>query len=342
MNRRAVLLLNVGTPEAPTPAAVRVYLREFLSDPKVIDIHPVARWLLLNVIILPTRSGTSAKLYQNIWTENGSPLLIHSRAQQAALQAKLPDDEVILAMRYGNPSIASAMKRIAQLQLTEVVVVPLYPQYSSAATQSSLDAAAKHIAGLEHLPSMKVVEPFYRNEGFLEAQAQLISSALQEVDADHVLFSYHGLPVRQVQATAATEHGCHGGLGTTECCAAITATNQSCYRAQCFATSRSLVARLSLKSHSTSFQSRLGRTPWIQPYTDFHLPELAQRGIKRLVVACPSFVADCLETLEEVGIRAREQWKTLGGERLELVRCVNEHPLFIDALAALTQKEAPR
>lgn len=336
--RRAVLLLNVGTPQAPTPEAVRVYLKEFLSDPKVLDINPLARWLLLHAIILPTRSKKSAALYQNVWTKEGSPLLLHSIAQRDELQKRLPDDVVLLAMRYGRPSIADAMQVLQREGVTQVVVVPLYPQYSTAATQSAVDEALKQLNALATPPAAQVVEPFYADEAFIGAQAALVADALKGFDAQHVLFSYHGLPVHQVRATCDASHGCNGGLGPTDCCSAITDKNRSCYRAQCLHTSSVLAHRLQLHSYSTSFQSRLGRTEWLRPYTDTHLPELVARGVKRLLVACPSFVADCLETLEEVGIRAREQFKSQGGEELKLVSCVNAHPQFVDGLAALAQR----
>lgn len=337
VRRRAVVLMNIGSPEAPEPGPVRTYLREFLSDPRVIDIPAVPRWLLLNLIILPTRPAKSAEAYKKVWRPDGSPLVAISKAQRDGLSARLPGTTVLLAMRYGKPSLAEAVEVLRKDGVDEVTLVPLYPQYSSAATGSSIEAVAKALSEESFVPSLSVVPPFFDDEGFLDAQAARIRTTLQSYAADHVLFSYHGLPERQVKACDPTQAHC---FASANCCDAIVGPNHACYRAQSFATTRALVTRLGLDPArtSTSFQSRLGRTPWIQPFTDEHLNELAAKGVKKLAVACPSFVTDCLETLEEIGLRAKAQFVAKGGEDVKLVPCLNDDPAWLDALAALVRR----
>lgn len=331
--RRGVLLVNLGSPDAPTPRAVRRYLREFLGDPRVLDMPAIARWLLLNLVILPTRPRRSAEAYEKVWTPEGSPLLVYGRALRDALRKELGDDwSIELAMRYGVPSIDAALERLAAADVEQIVVVPLFPQYASASTGSALDAIYAAAAERHNVPPLAVLPSFYAEPGFIRALAAVARELPEERRPDHLLISFHGLPERQVKASDTTGKHC---LASETCCEAIGPANRYCYRAQCSATARALAQALGLRpEHWTlSFQSRLGRTPWIRPYTDEVLPELYARGIRRLAVACPSFVADCLETIEEIGIRAREQWLALGGEDLVLVPCVNDHPVWVEALA---------
>jgi protoporphyrin/coproporphyrin ferrochelatase len=333
MKKRAVVLINVGTPDAPDTASVRRYLREFLSDPRVIDLNPVGRWALLNFVILPFRPKHSARAYQAVWTPEGSPLLVASQRQRAGLAERLPDDLVLLAMRYGSPSLADAARAIEAEGVGEVLLVPLYPQYALASTASGLEGAQKALGALPNPPKVTSVPAFFGDPGFLRAWEVLLQEALAKAGpVDHVVFSYHGLPERQVKATDPTGAHCLAGAG---CCDALGPSNQDCYRAQCFATSRALSQRLSLASTSTCFQSRLGRTPWIQPFSDQVLPALAAQGKKRVLVACPSFVTDCLETLEEVGLRLAQSFRDAGGESFALAPCLNDHPAWLDALAEL-------
>lgn len=337
-----VLLVNLGTPAEPTTPAVRRYLREFLSDPRVIDINPAGRWLLLNLIILPFRPAKSAEAYRVIWTEAGSPLLTHGRALEAGVAEALGDGYVVeLAMRYGEPSIPSALERLKQADVGRIVVVPLYPQYSSAATGSTLDRVYGLLGGEWNVPNIVAVGPFYDHPGFIDAFAEVARPVLDELRPDYVLFSYHGVPERQVVKSDPTGEHC---LKRERCCDAIGFANRYCYRAHCYASTRALSAALGLApaDHGVSFQSRLGRTPWIKPYTDEVLPELAKQGKKRLAVLCPAFVADCLETLEEIGVRAEEQWKGLGGEALRLVPSLNAHPAWVRALAGMVKEHAGR
>jgi ferrochelatase len=332
------LLLNLGTPDAPTPAAVRRYLREFLSDPRVIDIHPVARKLLLELVILPLRPRKSAAAYAKVWGAEGSPLLTLSRELTDKVRAALgPDHLVELGMRYGSPSIPEALERLRRAGATRLVVAPLYPQYSSSATGSSIEAVFAELARHHVVTPVTVLPAFYEDPGFLGAFAAVSAPVLARENPDHVLFSFHGLPERHVKAS---DHSGRHCLQSAGCCDAIGPANRDCYRAQCHATARGLASRLGLApgSWSICFQSRLGRTPWIKPYTDVVLDELAKAGKKRRCVLCPAFVADCLETLEEIGMRAREQFVTAGGDSLTLVPSLNASPAWVDALVALLRR----
>jgi ferrochelatase len=334
-----VLLINLGTPEAPRSGPVRKYLREFLSDPRVLDINPVGRKLLLEGVILPLRPQKSAAAYRKIWTERGSPLLVESLALvekvREALGAEVP---VELGMRYGNPSIASALGRLSAARTSRLVVAPLYPQYSSAATGSSLEEVYRITGAFEVVPNLSVLPPFYADPGFLDAFARQGEPVLARDRPDHVLFSFHGLPERQVKRSDPTAAHC---LQSASCCDRMVDANRDCYRAQSFATARALAHRLGLAQgrFTVCFQSRLGRTPWIRPYTDQVIPELAARGMPRLAVFCPAFVADCLETLEEIGLRARDQFLALGGESLSLVPSLNASPAWVSALTALLRRQ---
>jgi ferrochelatase len=312
---------------------VRRYLREFLGDPFVLDVPALARWLLLEGLILPFRPRRSARAYRQIWLPEGSPLLVNGRALAAALGDELgPGFAVELAMRYGEPTIGGALERLAVRAPAKLLALPLYPQYSTAATGSTLAKLREEHARIGGLPPLETLGPFYDEPGFVAAFAEVAHERLAAFAPDCVLMSYHGLPVRQIQKLDASGRHCLVARG---CCDAVGAANRDCYRAQCFATTRALAARLGLapQTFATSFQSRLGRTPWIEPYTDVLLPELAAQGRRRLAVLCPAFVADCLETLEEIGIRAREQWRALGGEALLLVPSLNAEPAWVRALA---------
>jgi protoporphyrin/coproporphyrin ferrochelatase len=335
-----VLLLNLGTPDAPTPRAVRRYLREFLSDPRVIDTNPVARKLLLEFVILPFRPRRSAEAYEKIWTAEGSPLLTISRALEANVRAALgPGHLVELAMRYGTPSIPDALERLRLAGAGRLVVAPLYPQYASAATGSSLEAVFGALSRQQVIPGVSVVPAFYEDPGFVSAFAAVGAPVLAREQPDHVLFSFHGLPERQVRAA---DHSGRHCLESAGCCDTIGEPNRDCYRAQCFATARALAAQLGLApgSFSVAFQSRLGRIPWIKPYTDVRIDALAREGKKRLCVFCPAFVADCLETLEEIGLRARDQFLAAGGESLTLVPSLNASKPWVDALVSLVRRTA--
>jgi ferrochelatase len=335
-----VLLLNLGTPASPRVGDVRRYLREFLLDPRVIDVPAPLRWLIVHGAILPFRPRRSAHAYAKIWSARGSPLLEHCLGLAAALAAELGAGHAVeLGMRYGEPTIDAALERLAARGAHPIVVAPLYPQFAASSSGSALERTYQLAARRWNTPSLRVVPAFYSDAQYVAALAESARELLAGFAPDHVLLSYHGLPERQIRRSDASGRHC---LQSDDCCAQISSANLHCYRAQCYATSRALARALGLRegAHSTSFQSRLGRHPWIQPHTDRVLPELAQRGVRQLAVICPSFVADCLETLEEIGIRAREQWRALGGKDLLAVPCLNTQPSWVRALAELVRTQA--
>lgn len=344
--KTGLLLVNLGTPAAPTAEAVRPYLREFLTDGRVIDIPAPLRWMLVNGVIAPFRSPKSAEAYAAIWTDEGSPLLTISEALTKKVRAALDDDaraagvpkvHVELAMRYAQPSLERALDAMRAEGVERILVFPLYPQYSSAATGSSNERVMKLVAREAAVPSLCFVPHFYDHPAFLDAFVAGARKELEEARADFTLFSFHGLPEAHVQATDPTGAHC---LKSSSCCDSIVDANRFCYRAQCYATARGLARRLKLRDDqwSVSFQSRLGRAEWVKPYTDFVLPELAAKGVKRLAVFCPAFVADCLETLEEIGIRAKEDFTGAGGEDLFLMPCPNAHDAFVSAVLTLARE----
>lgn len=337
-NRVGLLLINLGTPESPAPRDVRRYLREFLSDPRVIDIPPWRRFLLLNLLILPFRPRRSGLAYEKVWTERGSPLLFHSRDLAEKVQRRVGDGVVVeLAMRYGQPSIPGALDRFRQLAVDRIVVFPLYPQYSSAATGSSIEKVFAEASRLWNVPLIEVVPPFYDRPAFIDACAGIARPVLAEAEAERVIFSFHGVPERHCLKSDDTGSHC---LKSSGCCDRIVEANRHCYRAQCFATARELALRLDVPEHKriVCFQSRLGRTPWIRPYTDEVVVELARSGVKRAAILSSAFVADCLETIEELGIRATSSFREAGGESLKLVPSVNADEAWADGVVALARE----
>ncbi|MCC6272604.1 MAG: ferrochelatase [Deltaproteobacteria bacterium] len=337
MNKIGVLLINLGTPKAPTAKDVRRYLRQFLSDPRVIDINPVGRWLLVNLIVAPFRSPKSAAAYRKIWTERGSPLLFHTQDLGRAVAERLGEDYAVeIGMRYGEPSIESALRRLFDRGVREVRILPLYPQYSSSATGSTQEEVFRVAKRMWNITPLQFLLPFFDHPGFIRAFAEVGRGRLRDFRADHVLFSFHGLPERQILKGDVGGNHC---LKKPDCCDKVVPANGLCYRAHSYATARALVAELQLpaEQYTVCFQSRLGRTPWIKPYTDLVIPELAKAGKKRLAVFCPAFVADCLETLEEVGMRARKQFRALGGEDLLLIPSLNAEPAWVEAVCAMVK-----
>ncbi|MEZ4399804.1 MAG: ferrochelatase [Kofleriaceae bacterium] len=336
-----LLLINLGTPDAPTTAAVRRYLRQFLGDPRVLDMNPVGRALLLNLIILPTRPAKSAHAYRSIWdATRGSPLLYHGLDLRDAVGAELGAGwHVELGMRYGKPSIATALAALVTAGVDRLVVLPLFPHTASSSSGSALEELYRVAAAKLTVPRLRTIGAFHADDGFLAAECAVAAPVLADLSPDHVLFSFHGLPEHHMRAADPTGQTC---LASPDCCATLTAANRDCYRAQCFATAQALAARLGLADDgwTIGFQSRLGKVPWIKPYTDELLPQLRERGVRRLAVMCPAFVADCLETLEEIGMRAAEDWKALGGEALRLVPSLNATPSWVAAVAAMARAAA--
>ncbi len=335
---QGVLLINLGTPDAPETGPVRRYLREFLSDPRVLDIPPAGRAALLYGVILPFRPAKSAEAYRKIWMKEGSPLLVHGNALRDRLQDALgPAWAVELGMRYGNPSLGSALEKLRARGARELTVVPLYPQYASSSTGSSLQRVYELVGQAWNVEALRVLPPFYDRPAFLDAFVDVARPVLAEARPEHVLFSFHGLPERQVKKSDPTGAHC---LERADCCDVQVAANRWCYRMQCFSTARGLAQRLGLEPGrwTVTFQSRLGRTPWVRPYTDVVIPELARSGVRRLAVFCPAFVADCLETLEEIGIRARNDFLAHGGESLTLVPSLNAHPAWVRGLTQMLRQ----
>ncbi|MCS7077558.1 MAG: ferrochelatase [Bacteroidia bacterium] len=332
-----VLLVNLGTPDNPTTPAVRRYLREFLMDGRVIDIPKWQRFLLVQGIIAPFRAPKSAKVYQALWTKEGSPLLIYGYAVQKALQDLLGSSYyVALGMRYQKPSIAQALKQLKEINAEKIIILPLFPQYASATTGSVHEKVMEIVRKWSIIPEITFIAQYCNHQGFIEAFAQQGRKYLTEENFDHVIFSYHGLPERQITKHD-TSQTC---LKSQDCCTTYTAQNRLCYRAQCFETSRKLAEKLSLRTedYTVSFQSRLGKSLWIQPYTDETIKKLVKQEKKRVLVFSPSFVADCLETTIEIGIEYRDLFESLGGERWQLVESLNDSPLWIETLKSLVEQ----
>lgn len=329
--RKGILLVNLGTPDSPAVADVRKYLAEFLMDERVIDIHPFLRLLLVRGIIVPFRGPRSAKLYRQIWNfQTGSPLKHYSRLQQQLLQAELGEDYVVeVGMRYQTPSIEAALNKLQAAGVDSIHVIPLFPQYASATTGSVMAEVMRRLSRWAVIPPLTLTGAFYDHPMFIQAFAANISR-YDLSGFDHILFSFHGLPVRQLQSCNSNGHRC----GQESCCDRLTPQNQHCYAAQCHETARFIAQEISLKAtdYTVCFQSRLGKQEWIRPYTSSVIRDLAASGKKRVLVVCPAFVADCLETIQEIAVECREEFIQAGGSDLLLVESLNDSPLFIGML----------
>lgn len=334
-SRTGVLLINLGTPNSPSVKDVRRYLFEFLNDPRVIDVPAVARFILVNLIIVPFRAPKSAKIYKDLWTDNGSPIIIYGKSVREKLQKALGEDfDVELAMRYQNPSMDEVLTRMGKKDYKKIIIVPLFPQYASATTGSVIDKAMNIINKWWVIPEIKFISQFYDDEGFLNTIIERAKKySLNEYD--HILFSYHGLPVRQVDkvykdGTLCEEHNCE---------TKINETNQYCYKATCYATTRLLAERLNIppERYTVCFQSRLDKK-WLKPFSDKVIIEQAKKGAKKLLVFSPAFVADCLETIIEIGKEYQKLFEENGGEKIQLVESLNDHPMWIETLKEMVLK----
>lgn len=331
MKKTAILLINLGTPDNPGPSKVAKYLTQFLNDKRVIDINAIGRFILVNLIIVPFRSFKSSKLYQAIWTKEGSPLLLNSIALKEKLQHTLGTDYVVeLAMRYQSPGIKQALERLREQRPDKIHILPLYPQHASSSTGSTIEEVLRLIKGWEVIPNLNIVSKFYDHPKFIAA---LVNEAKKHTlaDYDHVLFSYHGLPERQIRKASAHYGGNTCQMGA--CCNTITKNNQYCYRANCFETTRQLVKALNIpeNKYTTAFQSRLDNK-WLQPFSDKVVKELAEKGAKKVLVFSPAFVADCLETIYEIGTEYEEIFKHHGGEKITLVNSLNSNDDWVEAV----------
>lgn len=334
MQKKGILLVNLGTPDSPSTADVRSYLKEFLLDPRVIDIPAIPRNMLVRGIIAPFRAPKSAKTYKAIWTEEGSPLLVYSRQLQQKVQQQLGDSyEVVLAMRYKHPSIQEALEKLRAEKCASITVLPLFPQYASATSGSVVEAVMRLVQQWQVVPNVHVITSFHDHPKFIDAITE-IGRKYQPEDYDHILFSYHGVPERQIYK-GAEGNACL----TNSCCDTLHSGNALCYKAQCHATTRAIVAALGIgqEKYTTCFQSRLGKTPWIQPYASEVLTQLAASGKKRILVFSPAFVADCLETIFEIGVEYDAEFKHLGGEKVQLVESLNAHDTFVSCICDLVK-----
>jgi len=331
LNQTAVILINTGTPSSPGLADVRKFLSEFLDDKRVIDLPVVARKLLVRGIIVPFRAPKSAKLYRELWTEKGSPLLYYSMETRLKLQRILGEKyRVYLGMRYGNPSLKDTLERVKTDQVDEICVLPLYPQYASATSGSAIEYVFGVIRKWEVIPRINIISGFYDHPGFVNAFSNRIRSHLQD-NYDHILFSYHGLPLKQVFQSHSNK-----ACETFHCTSEINDQNKSCYQAACYQTSRLLAAELGLSTedYTVCFQSRLSNN-WLHPYTDEEVKKKAREGMKRLLVASPSFVSDCLETVVEIDHEYKKMFKEHGGQHLQLVESLNNGDDWIRALHSI-------
>jgi len=337
MSKRAVLLVNLGSPDSTSVPDVRRYLREFLGDERVLDMPAPFRWALLEGIILRTRPKKSAHAYQQIWTPEGSPLIVTSRSVREKLAGALgADPKVYLAMRYGNPSIASVVGELARDGVNEVLLFPQYPHYAMSSWETVvvrvMEEAARQAPGLK----VTTVQPFFADADYIEALHTVVAPYLAQPH-DHVLFSYHGVPERHMRKADSSRAHC---MVVPDCCTTCSPAHATCYKAQCLATTRALVARAGLTpaGHSVSFQSRLVGEPWLTPFTDKVLANLPAQGVKRLLILCPAFITDCLETLEEIQQEGRDIFIGAGGESFQQIPCLNDHPAYIDFLANRTRR----
>jgi ferrochelatase len=321
--RIGILLGQLGTPDAPTTPAVRKYLRQFLSDRRVVDLNPVLWWLILNGIILRFRPKASAELYEKVWSPEGSPLLVISNHQAAGLENGLnalggAEVKVEVAMRYGNPSTGSAIRKLIDWGADRILLFPMYPQYSAATTGSACDEVFGELKALRDIPALRIVPPYYEHPRYIETLAAMTRDKLAAVGSkpDKVVISFHGIPERYAR------------LGDP-------------YPQHCEATTHALVQEMgwSRDDYVMTYQSRFGREPWLQPYTDETFMALGGQGVKSIVAMCPGFTADCLETIDEIGNLGAEQFEEGGGERLHLVPCLNDDPRWIDAMVEIAANE---
>ena len=337
--KTGILLINLGTPDSPATGDVRKYLREFLMDRRVIDINPVSRWFLINCIIAPTRAPKSAKLYEKIWTKEGSPLLTYGIELKEKLQKKLGDNFVVaFGMRYQSPSLNSALEELRKARVNKIIALPLYPQYASSSTGSTIEELMKAIAPWEVTPELKIISRFHYREEYLNA---VLASAKEfnHADYDHVLFSFHGLPERHIHKSDA-QYG-DGKCCLGKCCEIPREGNQYCYRANCVQTAMTVASRLNIpkENYTIAFQSRLGRDPWIKPYSDHEIIKLAKEGKKKVLAFSLAFVADCLETIYEIGTEYNELFREHGGEKIQLVPSLNAREEWVEGVKDILLKD---
>ena len=331
--KRGILLVNLGSPDSTSVPDVRRYLNQFLMDPCVIDSPWPIRRFVVSCFILPKRPAESAEAYSSVWTPEGSPLIVTSEKMRKLLDGQM-EEPVGLAMRYQNPSMEDVMCRMIREEgVSDLFLVPLYPHFAMSSFETTVIEAERVIRDNGLSTRMTVIRPFYEHPAYIDALVESARPYLEE-PYDHLLFSYHGLPERHLRKSDPTGEHC---LKCENCCEVDSPAHATCYRAQVFKTTKAFAEKAGLdpERYSVAFQSRLGRDPWLQPFTDKTIEELAAKGVKKLKVICPAFVADCLETIEEIGMQGAEDFQAAGGESLELVPCMNDHPAWIRALNTL-------
>ena len=334
MVKRGALLMNIGTPDAPTVESVRTYLREFLLDPDVIDIPAPLRHLLVRGIILRTRPKKIAPRYQSIWMEGGSPLRVYTQRMTDALEVNLDGVRCEVGMRYGNPSIRSGLEKLRDAGVEELLLAPLFPHHAQATTESALKNAYKHLKQMKWSPSISELSHFPTDSGFIGPLTESIRPHLN--DDSHLLFSYHGLPISHVKRADSSGKHCQK---VNDCCSISVAGNTTCYAHHCMLTTLSVVHQLGIGNDkwSISYQSRLGPAKWLQPSTMNTVENLAKNGQTKIVIVSPAFLADGLETLEELDIEIREHFIDHGGHELTVINCLNDDPAWIDGLTHLVE-----
>jgi ferrochelatase len=338
MRKTGVLLIQLGTPDSPKVSDVRRYLTEFLNDPRVIDLPWIARKLLVNGIIVPFRAPKSAKIYKELWemSDNISPLLTHTENTLSKLKERFSEDENIhfhMAMRYQNPSMDSVLDEMRKLNYDKIIILPLFPQYASASGGSAIEKAMNIIRKWWVIPDIEIISQFYDHEGYLDAVVER-AKEFNFADFDRIMFSYHGLPDRHVDKVYDT-----GLCEDQPCETEMNEENKFCYKATCYATTRLLAEKMGLKEsdYTVAFQSRLDKN-WLTPFSDKVIEQWAEEGAKKVLAFSPAFVADCLETLVEIGVEYHEDFQEMGGELVQLVPSTNDHPRFIDCLEDLVRK----
>ena len=330
MAKKGIVLMNLGSPDSTEVKDVRKYLKEFLMDERVIDVPYFVRSFLINGIIIPFRAPKSAEAYKTIWTKEGSPLVVLTKQLQKALQLKV-DEPVAIAMRYGNPTPQLAFDELYENNpdLQDVLAIPLYPHYAMSSFETAVESA-KEVHQQNNYPfKLHFLQPFYNEPHYINALAENIKPFLQQ-EYDHILFSYHGVPGRHIRKSDTTRSHC---LKIENCCDVASPAHAHCYRHQVFTTTRLVMEQLNIPKdkYSISFQSRLGKG-WLQPFTDIRLQEMPKEGIKKLLILCPAFVSDCLETLEEIDVRGKEEFMGAGGESFTMIPCLNSNELWVDVL----------
>ena len=335
MSKQGVILLNLGSPDSTSIPDVRNYLKEFLMDGRVLDIPFLLRWLVVHCFILPRRPQQSAEAYKNVWTDDGSPLIVTSFKQQKALQEKL-DIPVALGMRYGNPSTESAIDELIDKGVDDLFIIPLYPHYAMSSYETAVVYLNKILKKKKISMRTRLLPPFYKDEAYISALVESARPYLENSDYDRLIFSFHGIPERHILKSDTSKAHC---FKSEDCCQKCNPAHATCYRHQCSETVQSFVNQLGLpkEKYFLSFQSRLGRDPWLQPYTDKTIENHAEKGFKKIKIICPAFTTDCLETLEEIAMEGKEIFEEAGGDHFEHIPCLNENENFIEFLAGKVQ-----